>query len=178
MRFAIIIMTIFALAFVACGETSAGRESREQSIEGRDAGFARAEALHPAPILQNFPAREALVEFSERQDMLDHPWYVYILSDMGSVIGYYVAQTRPVNSCTFLSSTEDVEDYDDSELVLTAPSLDGIFYGGAGASAGCDAWFFFDSATDAMVEIRGVKFFTADQPLLLEAEPIRIGSAP
>jgi len=64
--------------------------------------------------------------------------------------------------------------HDHGNAVITAPSLDGIYYGGGGAAAGCDEWFFFDSATNALIKIRGVKFFTADQPLSLNAEPITV----
>lgn len=153
-----------------------GEDIRKEGVEQRLTTFERALAVAPNPNPINFPSRSALVEFTNRQDLLDHPWYVYILGDNGNVIGYYVAQTRPVNSCTFLSSTENVRESGNGNLILTAPSLDGIYYGGAGASAGCDAWFFFDVVTDAMIEIRGVKFFTSDQPLRLEAEAILVAT--
>lgn len=158
--------------------TEQGGENREEAVANREQVFDRATSLYPDPRPENFPARQALIEFTARQDLLNHPWFVYILGNNGNVIGYYVAQTRPINSCNFLSSTEKVRDDDDGNVVLTAPSLDGIFYGGGGASAGCDAWFFFDSATDAMIEIRGVNFFTSDQPLLLEAEAITVDASP
>lgn len=165
-----IIAVLMAIVLVAC--QSDEDKIREADVDFRFDTYARAAALHPDPQIENFPARESLVEFAIRTDLLEHPWYVYILADTGNVIGYYVARQRPVNSCTFLSSTEDIEVKSSVPIVLTAPSLDGIYYGGSGASAGCDAWFFFDAATDAMIEIRGVKFFISDQPLLLEAEPI------
>lgn len=169
-----IIVAMMAVLAIACDE-EIGKEQREESARTRIESQERAEAVVPVRESTNYPARRALEEFSWRVDQIDRIWYVYILGDNGNIIGYYAAQTRPVNSCTFLSSTEIVQDTGEgSGIVLTAPSLDGIYYGGAGASAGCDAWFFFDAATDAMVEIRGVKFFTADQPLLLEADPIRI----
>lgn len=174
MRYAVIVfLVIFGMVALACNNSS-GEEARREAVESRNETFDRAEAVAPAAIPVNFSTRQALVEFTVRQDQLDHPWYVYILGDPGNIIGYYVAQTRPVNSCNFLSSTEDVRTSTNGNLVLTAPSLDGIFYGGSGASAGCDAWFFFDVATDAMIEIRGVKFFSSDQPLRLEADPILV----
>lgn len=174
MRLLIVLLIAISTVMALGCEEGLGEKSRESSVETRDLVFARAEALAPIPQLANFPTRKALVEFTERQDLENHPWYVYILADTGNVIGYYVAKTRPVNSCNFLSSTEDVVTKHEGTIVLTAPSLDGIFYGGAGASSGCDAWFFFDSATNALIEIRGVKFFAADQPLRLEADPIAV----
>lgn len=177
LRLAAIVLALSgAFLFIACIE-DAGEKSRTTGIELRDENFARAERAVPIRPSVNFPLREALEEFNWRLDQVNHPWYTYILGDQGNIIGYYVSTTRPVNSCTFLSSTEDVRDDNDGNLVLTAPSLDGIFYGGSGASAGCDAWFFFDQSTGALVEIRGVKFFTSDQPLQVEAEAILVDLA-
>lgn len=167
---------VMSMAADDCSDTpKTAEEQRRSAVDQRTGNFSRAEAIAPAPNSTNFPLRKALVEFTKRQDLLNHPWYVYILGDNGNVIGYYVAQTKPVNSCNFLSSTEDV-DWNEGAggVVLTAPSLDGIFYGGSGGAASCDAWFFFDTTTDALVEIRGVKFFTADQPLRLDAKPIEV----
>ena len=163
------------LLAVSCGGEEVGEKQRKDSVQARTRILSEAEAKYPIPHPKNFPLREALVRFTEREDLLDHPWYVYIIADTGNILGYYVAKQVPVNSCTFLSSTENVlTEGIEGTVVLTAPSLDGIYYGGGGASAGCDEWLFFDGATDAMIKIRGVKFFVADQPLKLQAEPILV----
>lgn len=152
--------------------------ARTKAVDERWDTYDRAKAQYPDPQTVNFPLRQALVKMTERQDAINHPWYIYILGDNGNVIGYYVGQTVPVNACDFLSSTENVRDDSDGNLVLTAPSLDGVFYGGAGSSSGCDAWFFFDYATDALIQIRGVHFYAADQPLTVNAEPINVQAQP
>lgn len=172
-KFIVVTIAIAALFLVAgCTEDKKAEQQRESAVHARADVFEQAESLVPAPVGQNFPLRRALAKFTDRQDLLDHPWYIYILGDNGNVIGYYVGQTVPINACDFLSSTEDYQD----GAILTAPSLDGIFYGGSGSASGCDAWFFFDSSTDALVQIRGVNFFTADQPLKLDAKPITVES--
>lgn len=165
---------VLAFGITACGGggTPSSEKQRTNSVKARAKAFAKAEAAAPLPQPKNFPLRKALVEFTKRQDEIDHPWYVYILADTGNAIGYYVAKTVPVNACNFLSSTEDVRDDEWGNLKMTAPSLDGIYYGGSGASGACDSWFFFDSATNALVQIRGVKWFSSDQPLRLDAKPI------
>lgn len=111
-----------------------------------------------------------------RDDLLNHPWYIYILGLNGNVIGYYVSKTDPVNACDFLSSTEDLHHDGDKGgfAITTAPSFDGIYYGGAGSASACDAWVFLDAATNALVKIRGLPFYVADQPLRLDAKPIRV----
>ena len=161
----------------ACNEENGGANSADQrraSVQTRTDTFARAEARYPIPRTENFPLRDALVQFTERQDLLNHPVYVYIVADTGQIMGYYVAKTYPVNLCAFLSSTENVRDDDTGNLILTAPSLDGIYYGGAGASSSCDGWFFFDQASAALVEVIGFKVFIVDQPLNIEAQPLTV----
>lgn len=178
LKLVVVILAALGAAIVLAG-CGGGNEQlakqRKESVSARAETFARAEAISPLPKTENFPLRKALVKFTERQDLLDHPWYVYIYADTGNIIGYYVAQTVPINACNFLSSTEEVRtDTDGGNLILTAPSLDGIFYGGGGTSAGCDSWFFFDVATDTLVQIRAFKWVALDQPLRVDAKPLEI----
>lgn len=150
-------------------------EQRRQSVNERADMMARAEALYPTPYTQNFPLRQLLVEYTKRQDMVNHPWYTYIFSDTGAITHYFVSTTLPVSTNAFLGSTEAV--YDDSNggnLVLTAPSLDGIYYGGAGSSSNQNGWIFIDAATGAMGVAYGQKILTFEAPLILQTEPILI----
>lgn len=170
----LVIGILVLLLVIGCDSNSDFQ--REEAIVTRSKAFARAEALYPVPWTQNFPMRQALVKYTERQDLINHPYYIYVLADTGNIIGYYVAQSQPVNINAFLSSTQDTYGAD-GRVVLDAPSLDGIFYGGAGASAS-DGWFFFDAETDALVILYGVKLFVADQPLRIEAKPITVNTEP
>lgn len=172
MRKWIILPIFLLLATVAMADScdSKQAEQRKQSISQRADVFDQAQKAAPVVNPENFPLRKALVDFTTREDLIDHPWYTYILGQNGNTVGYYVTKTVPISTCNFLSSTQDKND----SVVLTAPSLDGIFYGGAGASANC-GFFFFDYATNAMVTLApGVLFFTVDQPLKLQAQPIEI----
>lgn len=157
---------------VACTGNKEAIRQRVQSIEERTEMFARAEAKIPVPRTENFPLRGVLAEYTRRQDLVNHPWYTYILSDDGRVTHYFVSTTVPVNSCAFLSSTEDVADRYEGDPVLTAPSLDGIYYGGSGASAACNGWIFIDAGTGIMGMVFGTKIVTFDAMLVLETEPI------
>ncbi len=155
------------------------KEARRESVEFRDQNFARAEAKYPLPAQQNFPLRGLLREYTQRQDLVNHPWFAYYVGENGNVVWYFVSETLPVNICAFLSSTEDVKfDRNGGNIILTAPSLDGIFYGGAGASAACTSVIVKDAATGAMGTIPGDKLLVFDQPLLLDAEPVRIQIQP
>jgi hypothetical protein len=171
-----VMLAILALS-VACTESQSEKQ-REAAIDTRADTFARAEAAHPVPHTTNFPLRAAVVKMTERQDLANHPWYIYLYGDQGNVLGYYVAQTVPISTCAFLSSTENVRTSSNGNLVLTAPSLDGIYYGGAGASGGC-GWFFFDYATDALIQLGPNEHYrTSDRVLLLDAEEIKLQTEP
>lgn len=169
-------VTTAALAALVFAVTACGNSTQQQqindSVNARAATFARAEAAWPLPRTVNFPLRETLVAMTQRDDLTNHPWYVYILGMNGNVIGYYVSKTDPVNACDFLSSTQDTKVNDN--YPVASPSLDGIYYGGSGSTAGCDAWVFLDESTNALVKIRGLPFYVADQPLNLDAQPIKV----
>ena len=177
-RLAVLPLVLFSLLgfvlFTAedCESDTKAANQRDNSVEQREDMFARAEDKYPIPRTENFPLRGVLVEYTRRQDLVNHPWYTYIYSDDGRVTHYFVSTTVPVNSCAFLGSTEDVETQYEGTVVLTAPSLDGIFYGGAGASAACNGWIFIDAATGVMGLVFGTKIQTYDAPLILETEPI------
>lgn len=168
----IALMGIFA---VACdGVTNNSEVQRQQSVQTRTDTFAKAESLAPAYIPQNFPLRQALNDFTQREDQVDHPWYTYLIGQNGNYFGYFVTKTVPISTCDFLSSTENVRTSSWGNLVLTAPSLDGIYYGGSGATGGC-GYFFFDYTTDTMITISpGQLFVSFDKPLKLDVQPIQI----
>lgn len=172
---------------VACenidnGESDAGIQNRQTSVQQRQENFARAVAKYPQPQQENFPLREALVKFTERQDLLNHPWYIYVANECfqcpnGLAYQYYIGQTYPISTCNFLGSTEEVQSIeipDDNQYPFAfkfqAPSLDGIFYGSGQTSGGCD-YFFFDVQDDGMVVLHhDWTWFIKDRPLLLDAK--------
>ena len=186
MRRAVTVVAIFiallalSLVLSACDEVDnrKAEEQRQQSVEARAGMFARAEAKIPIPRTENFPLREVLAEYTRRHDMLNHPWYTDIMRDDGLVTHYFVSTTVPVNSCAFLSSTEDVHYSSYGNLKMTAPSLDGIYYGGSGAASACNGWIFIDAATGSMGMAFGTNILTFDSPLILETEPVLLKLVP
>lgn len=176
---AVLASILTALVLVACGIGGGGPDStqqRKKSNEFRTAAMNRAEGVAPLSGTKNvnFPLRKLLIEWNNRSDLVNHPWYVYIRGDQGNVIAYYVATTQPVSTCNFLSSTQDVDHDDNGNLILTAPSIDGMFYGGSGAEGGC-GWVLKDYNSSAIVVLAGNTHFDAlDKPLNIDAEAIRI----
>lgn len=161
------------LAFlILTAETSSCDSQRadvySENVNTRETIFLQAQALYPIPIPSDFPLRKDLVEFTLREAK-PGPWYVYIQTDSGTYSAYYVAKNKPQNACNFLSDTKTSY----NGILRDAPSLDGIYYGGTGASGACDAWFWFDASTNALVETR-FKTTVSDQPLAIDVPEIRV----
>lgn len=160
------------LALVGMGAVNScgSQEKRvyDDNIDLREKIFLQAQALYPIPIPSDFPLRKDLVEFTLREAQ-PGPWYVYIQTDTGTYSAYYVAKNKPQNSCNFLSETTTYT----GNVVRQAPSLDDIYYGGTGASGACDAWFWFDASTNALVETR-FKTTVSDQPLAIDVPLIKV----
>lgn len=171
----LVLLTVGVLA-TSCFDDSTSEKQRKEAVQTRTQMFDQAEKMYPVPQMKSFPIRKDLVEFTKRQDQLNHPWYVYVLGENGNAIGYYVAKSAPQNACNYLSSTQDVHYDSDGNVVLTAPSLNGVYQGGGGAASACDVYFFFDAATNAVVQIEGLPFWVSDQPLKIDAEPITVSA--
>lgn len=170
---AFVMLAVLSFAFVACnnGVDSGSDKYRQQAVAARENNFAKGEAMWPAPTdLHNYPMRQALVQFTERQDLVNHPWYIYLLGQNGGIFGYYIGKTYPQSNCNYLSSTERFVDLPDGAWGnAVAPSYDAVFYGGGGSSAACTSMFFFDNATDAMITF-DVAFTASDAPLDIQAQ--------
>ncbi len=161
------LLGILVLIFGAC-ESSTTTKVYSDNIEVREETFLLAMSMYPIVVPSDFPLRKDLVEFTNRQAR-PGPWYVYVQTDAGTYTAYYVAKNKPQNACNFLSDTMTYK-YDNLHY---APSLDGIYYGGTGASGACDSWFWFDASTNALVETR-FKTTVSDQPLAIDVPLIRV----
>ena len=145
--------------------------SRDKNMKAQETLMDRATAAVPVPHINNFLAREAVAKQVRRLDEKGKLFYVYILGQNGQQVGYYVANTRPVSTCALLTPSEElVYSGNSTHTPMGSPSLGGVY----GFGGGCNSHFFFDAATDAYVEISGLPFFVADQPLAVDADPIKV----
>jgi hypothetical protein len=162
---------LFGSGTSGCTENKTLDEQRQESVNYRTESMSRAEAKYPVPYNTNFPIRGVLQEYTERQDLINHPWYTYVFSDTGAITHYFVSTTLPVSTNAFLGATSTIVYAEGGSLVMDAPSLDGIYYGGSGSSSNQNGWIFIDANTGALGVIYGCKIMTFDAPLLLETEP-------
>lgn len=173
----IVVLCVLALALLGAPNSGCATENqqlneqRQESVAARTNSMARAEAKYPVPYNTNFPIRGVLQEYTERQDLVNHPWYTYVFSDTGAITHYFVSTTLPVSTNAFLGATSTIVYTEGGSLSMEAPSLDGIYYGGSGSSSNQNGWIFIDANTGALGVIYGCKIMTFDAPLLLETEP-------
>ena len=168
-RIILVVLVALVGAFAVACTQQPEDQSRKEAVQDRTTNFERAEEKHPAPTdLTNFPMRGSLVKFTERQDEVNHPWYVYILSHNGDPVGYYIGETYPQSACNMLSDTTRFVDLPDANWGETsAPSYDGVFYGD-----GCQTYFFFDIVSDAMYTFAAPNWLASDQPLSLDTQAL------
>jgi len=164
-----------ALLLTGC-KVESSSSTQEQGSREQESIMKRATNKIPTYTPSNFLTRDAVNEWMKRMDVPGKTFYIYLLGDNGTHIGYYVGKTRPVSVCTLMTPPQrlvrgDLGQYN-GDFTMPAPSLDGV-YGGGECS---NNYFFFEASTDAYVEINGMDYFVSDQPLSVEAEPITFKS--
>lgn len=127
----------------------------------------------PVPQVRQFTTRKTIVRWVEHANEPDQTHYVYVMLPGVGYVGYYVADSAPVNICTSL--TPPVREYSTagqgSNPLGPAPALDGVYYGGAG----CDKWYFFDVNSGAKIEVGGqMAFFVSSQPLAIDTPRLEV----
>lgn len=171
-RFVVIPITLVVVGIAVGGGCHDRNSTQAQGERDQENVMGRAISQVPVPEVNNFLTRKTVAKWMRRMDVPSKEFYVYVVADNGQVMRYYVASSRPVNICTFLTPTEREIDVMGSPNPLgQAPALDGVYYGSGGA---CDSWYFFDAETDAYVELVGVNLFFSDQPLVFETDPIKV----
>ena len=91
---------------------------------------------------------------------------------LGEPLFYILSDFKPMNICVSLTSPDRVVGGTNSKVTMSAPALDGVYYGGAG----CDAWYMFDATTGGMIELAGSTFTLVSSrvPLYLETDIRRL----
>ena len=169
--FVLTAVAFLTLGLVACEPDSGSSQDRGQ--RSQENTMQRALDSQPTYQPQYFLTREQVNKWMERQDVPNQLSYVYIMNDLGGIVGYYVAQSRPICTNTFLTPPERLVSTGTGNramATLPAPALDGVYYG----NGPCHQQFFFDAETDAMIEVTGLNIMTVDQPLNIDAPELTV----
>lgn len=162
------------IALAACTESRTSEE-RERQNEN----YEQLNDAQPAGSMSYSPTREAINFWMDTWDEEGKLSYVYLLSGDGEYIGYYIFKGLPVSYCAMLTPpyTWDKRDEHTDWMLVDAPSMDGVYYTGAGE---CDTYYGIDASTGSYVEYTagmGINVLLYDQPLPLPegVEPPALG---
>ena len=121
----------------------------------------------PPYLPTEFPAREDINWYLQETEQRA-TWYVYAINREGRPIFYVVSDMKPRNICISITAPDRRVAGSQGNVVMSAPALDGVYYGGAG----CDAYYLRDAATGNFIEIAGQTFtlIASKVPLRLETD--------
>lgn len=124
----------------------------------------------PQPQMDYSLERQNIIERTTRWNDKNKVSYIYLMSDMGSIVSYFPIKGKVSSVNSALSAPEQVVDdpntYHESggSVVLSSPQEDGS-YGTNG-----DAIFFF--LTDGTYMEWNGRYFLSDNPVKLAVEPV------
>ena len=161
------LLIMAALVFVAAGCEDKTNDLRELGEVQQDVMGDALDAV-PAYRPSDFPARHDINRYLQETEDRSSEWYTYALNKDGEPIFYVVSDGKPRNICVSISSPDRLY----HGAVVSAPALDGVYYGGAN----CDAYYFWDATTGNFIEIAGQTFtlISTKVPLALETDPKRL----
>lgn len=127
----------------------------------------------PAEQMGYSPARNAINKWVRQWGVPGKLSYVYLYSDSGTPLGYYILEGLPVSYCT--TQTRPVEpDRNDGygSLLVPLPGIDGTFSSGSA----CDQYFGVEANTGTILEFGGggISYLLAERPLPVPHEPLGV----
>ena len=116
----------------------------------------------------DFAARKAINWYLEETESFE-TWYVYAVNRDGTPMFYVVSDFKPQNICVSITSPDRAIGQGGS---MSAPALDGVYYGGAG----CYAYYMRDANTGGFIELAGQTYtlISSKTPLFLETDVKRL----
>ena len=173
-----VILAALAVGFTTLTNTAGAGSScddqecfRKAATAIRNSAFDRARKQVPVSNITNFPARRLLNEFTRRQSLGHHPWYVYQMGMNGNVIRYFVSKQFPVNTCDYLETTESINWNENGNVITHLPPFTGVYQSG---NDQCNTYVFQDQITDAMVTAPINTVNISERPIIFHERPVKV----
>lgn len=175
MKKLIVILLAFLMLFSLIGcnddEETGGGTAQKEEMKITNINQLRLQTATPPPMIERSLERENLKERLIRFNDENKVSYIYLLSDMGSVITFFPIKGKVSSVNSMLTTTEQIirnpRGYSEGWVaVISSPDLDGS-YGSNG-----DAIFFF-TTEGVYCEWNG-RYFLCDRPLKLTTAPLLI----
>lgn len=145
---------------------------RQHATTVRNQAFNQALSQIQTPAIHNFPMRRLLSDFTVRQSLGHHPWYIYQTALGGNVLRYFVSKSYPVNSCDFLETTQSVNwDNDGGNFLTQLPPLEGVYQS---SNDDCATYVFEDQVTSAIETVPIANAIISDKPILFHEKPVKV----
>ena len=161
---------LMLFSLVGCDDETGGGEAQKAEMMLTNENQMRLQTATAPPIVEKSLERENLKERLIRFNDENKVSYIYLLSDMGSVITFFPIKGKVSSVNSMMTTTDQVilGGYGEGRwgVVVASPDLDGS-YGSNG-----DAIFFF-TTEGVYCEWNG-KYFLCDRPLKLTSAPILI----
>jgi hypothetical protein len=159
---AVLTFTIVILGVTACTSSGGSAASKDAAI--RNTGVTKLQAEDPAHTMSVSQTRKTINAWIDRWGKdANKLSYNYFENDAGKITSFVIFKGLPVSYCTALTPTQTVHNSENGNVVLNAPSVDGVYYSGGE----CNTYYGF-TADGAYVEYTvglGINVLTYDQPL-------------
>lgn len=152
----------FSLMASGCGDDNSG-QSKETGTQ--QSNYDRLVSQDPAHTMAVSQTRNTINKWIDTWGKDPNKQsYVYMQNANGDLIGFYVLKGLPVSYCTAQTPTYQIKYDDHGNVVVPAPSIDGVYYSGGE----CNTFYGFDATSGAYIEYTvglGINVLIYDQPL-------------
>lgn len=155
---------VMAIAVLITGCTSTGKSSTAKEAKVQQGSYDALVNKQPAHAMNYSATRDTVNFWIDTWKKPNKLSYVYMQNADGVLEGYYVFKGLPVSYCAALTPTYKVRDSSNGNLMLPAPSVDGVYYSGGQ----CNTFYGRDATTNAYIEYTaglGINVLIYDQPL-------------
>lgn len=166
----LVVVAGLAVSAAACDSPPSAadidRESKMNSYE-------QLQRQQPADQMDYSPARNTINEWIKSWEEPGKLSYVYLYSESGVPLGYYIFEGLPVSYCTSLTPTVRPEWSSGSgALLIPLPGVDGTYSSGSG----CDQYFGKEAESGTILEFGGggISYLLSEHPLPVPHQPLGI----
>lgn len=139
-------------------------EAQQSESKTQQSSYERLVAGQPSVSMNYSPTRATIQQWIKKWSVPNKLSYVYLQASNGQLVGYYIFKGLPVSYCASLTPTYRVDRSSNGNLMLPAPSVDGVYYSGGQ----CQAYYGIDATTGSYIEYTvgtGISALVYERPL-------------
>ncbi len=166
----VIVGSVLLFALVGC---TGPPDAAERDSDAKVNAYEQLQRQQPAERMDYSPARNSINKWVQQWEVPGKLSYVYLYSESGVPLGYYIFEGLPVSYCT--SQTRPVQPQWDAgagALLVPLPGVDGTYSSGAA----CDQYFGVEANTGTILEFGGggISYLLSERPLPVPHQPLGV----